>query len=227
MKILVYNNATNKMETFNRNLDDPMPYAQDRFLTVREFRGSSKSDLLWTDRRAVEAFNRLRNLFGRPIDVGYAFKRIGEGGHGLQSQHYAGVAFDIGQRMTSAERDRLRNIAINNRIFTYVEPKELTPTWVHVDKRDANPACATGGYPLVRYGSKGVYVATLQDALNTLGYDAGTIDGIFGNNTRNAVLRYQRAKGLTVDGIVGCNTWRALTTDVANNRFTIYALEYK
>ncbi len=144
MKILVYNNATDKMETFNRNLDDPMPYAQDRFLTVREFRGSSKSDLLWTDRRAVESFNRLRNLFGRPIDVGYAFKRIGEGGHGLQSQHYAGTAFDIAQRMTAAERDRLRNIAITNRVFTYVEPRELTPTWIHVDKRDPNPAWAVG-----------------------------------------------------------------------------------
>lgn len=218
MKILVYNDRTNKMETYNRDLNDPMPYSQDKYLTVKEFRGSSKSDVLWTDRRAIEAFNKLRNLYGRPIKVGYAFKRIGEGGHAGMSQHYAGVAFDIAQNLTSSERNNLRNLAIKNKIFTYVEPAYLTPTWIHVDKRDVNPACATGGYPLVKQGSKGVYVAVLQDALNFLGYNSGNIDGIFGNNTKNAVIRYQRSNGLSPDGIVGCNTWRSLTTQVANNR---------
>lgn len=128
------------------------------------------------------------------------------------------MAFDIGQNMGDAARDKIRRIAIDNKLFTYVEPKYLTPTWVHVDKRDTRPACSTGGYPLVKFGSKGVYVAVLQDALNTLGYNAGAIDGIFGNNTKNAVLRYQRSRGLTADGIVGCNTWRALTQQVANSR---------
>ncbi len=214
MKILVYNDRTNKMETYNRNLNDPMPYSEDKYLSVKEFRGSSKSDVLWTDRRAIEAFNKLRRLYGKPIRVGYAFKRIGEGGHAAQSQHYTGMAFDIAQGMPKAERDKIRNLAINNKMFTYVEPASLTPTWVHVDKRDKNPACATGGYPLVKTGSKGVYVATLQDALNLLGYNAGAIDGVFGQNTRNAVIRYQRARGLAADGIVGCNTWRKLTTEI-------------
>lgn len=89
MKILVYNPSTNKMETYYRELDDPMPYSEDNYLTVREFRGSSNSDVLWTDRRAIEAFNKLRNLYGKAIPVGYAFKRIGEGGHTGMSQHYA------------------------------------------------------------------------------------------------------------------------------------------
>ena len=123
--------------------------------------------------------------------------------------------------MSSSERNNLRNLAIKNKSFTYVEPAYLTPTWVHIDKRDTKPACATGGYPLVKEGKKGVYVAVLQDALNTLGYNAGTIDGIFGKNTKNAVLRYQKSKGLTQDGIVGCNTWKSLTNQVANSRFKI------
>lgn len=216
MKILVYNPNKNRMETYNRNLSDPMPYSEDKYLSVKEFRGSSKSDVIWTDRRAIEAFNKLRRLYGKPIRVGYAFKRIGEGGHSAQSQHYAGTALDIAQGMPSTERDKIRNIAIQNKMFTYVEPKSLTPTWVHVDKRDKNPACATGGYPLIRSGNKGVYTAVLQDALNTLGYNSGNIDGIFGNNTKNAVIRYQRARGLTPDGIVGCNTWRRLVADVRN-----------
>ena len=73
-----------------------------------------------------------------------------------------------------------------------------------------------GGYPLVKQGSKGVYVAVLQDALNTLGYNAGTIDGVFGKNTKNAVLHYQKANRLTQDAIVGCNTWRKITEQIRN-----------
>lgn len=210
MKILIYNHLTNKMEKYDRNLNDPMPYSKDRYLTVKEFRGSSKSDTLWADRRAIEAFNKFRTLYGKPIKVGYAFKRITEGGHAGQSQHYAGMAFDIAQNLTTAERDRLRNLAINSKLFTYVEPKSLTPTWIHIDKRDKTPACSTGGYPVLKQGKKNTYVAVLQDALTGLGYSTSGIDGIFGANTKNAVLRFQRANGLSADGIVGCNTWRKI-----------------
>ncbi|MEG2310846.1 MAG: peptidoglycan-binding domain-containing protein [Clostridia bacterium] len=87
---------------------------------------------------------------------------------------------------------------------------------MHVDKRNPNPACATGGYPTVREGYKGVYVAVLQDALNNLGYNAGSIDGVFGINTKNAVMRYQKARGLNADAIVGCKTWKAITTQMSN-----------
>ena len=46
--------------------------------------------------------------------------------------------------------------------------------------------------------------------MNTLGFKTGGLDGIFGIQTDTAVRNYQRQAGLTVDGIVGCNTWRAL-----------------
>jgi len=70
------------------------------------------------------------------------------------------------------------------------------------------------GYPVTKIGSIGVYVLVAQDALTTLKYDTGGLDGIFGNKTRNSVLGYQRSKGLAVDGIIGNNTWRALMQDV-------------
>lgn len=54
--------------------------------------------------------------------------------------------------------------------------------------------------------------------MNFLGYNAGNIDGIFGNNTKNAVMRYQAARGLKQDGIVGCNTWETLTKEIAQKR---------
>lgn len=209
--VYVYNNRNDNMEYYTLAETDAMPYNIGRTLTVGEFRGSSRAGTLWTSRRAMEAFNVTRNLWGRPIYVGYAFKRIWEGGHAAMSQHYAGVSFDVGQNLDSFTRDQLRNTAIQSGVWSYVEPAYLTPTWVHFDARQTPAACAAGGYPLVQSGSAGVYVLTLQDALNALGYTGSGLDGYFGRGTRNAVINFQRAQGLDADGIVGCLTWEALT----------------
>ena len=81
-------------------------------------------------------------------------------------------------------------------------------------------ACSTGGYPLLKRGSISNYVCIAQDDLNTLGFSTGGLDGIFGAATQNAVTAYQRKKGLTSDGIVGCNTWRSLQEDVVGTGAT-------
>ena len=86
----------------------------------------------------------------------------------------------------------------------------MTPTWVHFDKRFGSPACSSGGFPQLKRGSLSNYVLIAQDDLNTLGYTTGGLDGIFGAATQNAVRNYQRRVGLSVDGIIGCNTWRSL-----------------
>ena len=67
-------------------------------------------------------------------------------------------------------------------------------------------------YPgaLQRVGSSGLVTVWLQRALNDLGYACGTPDGIFGNNTKNAVIAFQSANGLDADGLAGAATWRAL-----------------
>jgi len=208
--ILVYNNQTGMMERYRRELSQPMPYINGNTLTVREFRGKSNSDIIWTDRRAMQAWNQTRAAWGKPIHVGYAFRRIGEGGHADQSQHYAGVSFDVAQNLTNAERTRLRVMAADLGVWSYVEPAHLTPTWVHFDARTGPPACAAG-YPMLRNGSRGVYVATLQDALNTVGSYGIGVDGVFGPRTVEAVKAFQRSAGLNADGTVGCATWTALT----------------
>ena len=87
-----------------------------------------------------------------------------------------------------------------------------TPTWVHFDKRQGPPACRAG-YPTLHMGSRGVYVLVLQDALNALGYNTYTLDGAFGNNTRNALISFQRNNNLRADGIAGCNTWTRLVDE--------------
>lgn len=66
---------------------------------------------------------------------------------------------------------------------------------------------------LLKYNNpilKGEDIKLVQERLNKLGFDAGIEDGVYGKITEFAVRRFQRAKGLTVDGIVGQNTWKKL-----------------
>ena len=217
-RLLVYDAYEDNIYTYpDIKESDSMPYSYGTTLTVREFRGKSGSNTLWTTIAAMEAWNLTRRRYGKGIGVGYAFRRIWEGGHGTRSQHYAGVAFDVGQNTTNANRKAIHTAAEETRAWGYVEPLSMTPTWVHFDRRYGTPACqgTTAGYPTVRRGSRGCYVMILQDALSTLGYPTGTkIDGIFGSRTESALRAYQRQAGLSVDGICGCSSWKQISSAV-------------
>lgn len=134
-KVIVYDVYTQALESYQLSESDPMPYAYGRTMTVGEFRGSSRSSVLWTTNAAMESWNATRRNYGAPIPFRYAFKRIWEGGHGRQSQHYAGVSFDVGQALSQAERNRIYNTARNLGVWSYVEPISMTPTWVDVSLR--------------------------------------------------------------------------------------------
>ncbi|MFR7993326.1 MAG: N-acetylmuramoyl-L-alanine amidase [Clostridium sp.] len=80
-------------------------------------------------------------------------------------------------------------------------------------KVDGYPGPNTlAGCPTLKKGSKGNITKLLQQKLISLGYDLGTYgaDGVFGTDTYNVVVRFQKTNGLTVDGIVGKNTWNCL-----------------
>ena len=62
----------------------------------------------------------------------------------------------------------------------------------------------------LKLNSRGTLVEYLQSLLNTLGFGNLTVDGIFGNKTRDSVLNFQRNFSLVQDGIVGNNTWNKL-----------------
>lgn len=76
--------------------------------------------------------------------------------------------------------------------------------------RRADGRVAGPSRPTLRAGDKGAFVLDLQDQLDRLSYFSGRIDGDFGPLTRQAVLAFQADQGLTVDGIVGPQTWDAL-----------------
>ncbi len=62
----------------------------------------------------------------------------------------------------------------------------------------------------IKFGDYGAHVVYLQQRLTSKGYGVGVIDGKFGNKTLEAVKAFQAENNLTVDGIVGINTWNAL-----------------
>jgi len=56
----------------------------------------------------------------------------------------------------------------------------------------------------------------LQQALSSAGYDPGPVDGTFGRRTEAAVVAFQEANGLSVDGRVGPETASALSSALAD-----------
>ena len=79
------------------------------------------------------------------------------------------------------------------------------------------------GYVL-RRGSSGTSVRTLQQTLNEISKvisqipTVGAVDGIFGAATEAAVRKFQQLWGLTVDGLVGPATWRAIMVEYADEQ---------
>ena len=63
---------------------------------------------------------------------------------------------------------------------------------------------------LSKYGSRGDEVKQIQTKLKRWGYYNGNVDGIFGSQTLEAVKYFQRKNGLTVDGIAGPATLKAM-----------------
>lgn len=61
-------------------------------------------------------------------------------------------------------------------------------------------------YVLSKLGSRGTEVRQIQTKLKQLGFYKGSVDGIYGKNTRNAVIAFQKSCGITTDGIAGPKT---------------------
>ena len=92
-------------------------------------------------------------------------------------------------------------------------------TWNKLFSNTAKPKPSSNnsGYTRLLYLTSpqmyGDDVKKVQNRLNTLGHNSGTADGYFGQNTKDAVKRFQKAEGLTIDGSVGPATWNKLFSE--------------
>ena len=72
---------------------------------------------------------------------------------------------------------------------------------------------------LSKFGSSGNEVVKIQTKLKQWGYYNGDVDGIYGSRTKAAVEKFQRNNGLSVDGIAGTNTLRAMGITTSNSNY--------
>lgn len=77
-------------------------------------------------------------------------------------------------------------------------------------------------YGVLKFRSSGAYVVHLQQALNSKGFSVGTADGIYGKKTENAVIRFQQANQIRIDGIAGRQTQAKLFANTVASRGTSY-----
>lgn len=94
--------------------------------------------------------------------------------------------------------------------FAKSHPEEQTNTTV-AKPQTTTPSTTPTSTSLIRKGASGQQVRDLQTKLNSQGYYKYNIDGIFGSITEQAVRQFQAAHNLSVDGIVGPRTAKALS----------------
>ena len=63
---------------------------------------------------------------------------------------------------------------------------------------------------VLKQGTSGNDVKEVQRRLKQWGYYKGSVDGVFGEGTKKAVIAFQKKNGLTADGVVGKSTYKAL-----------------
>jgi peptidoglycan hydrolase-like protein with peptidoglycan-binding domain len=76
-------------------------------------------------------------------------------------------------------------------------------TWLNIDEADQNE-------PLLKIGSTGLPVRRAQKRMSLVGYDVGGVDGRYGTKTQSAVKKLQQQHAVTIDGIVGPQTWSVI-----------------
>lgn len=151
----------------------------------------------------------------------YDFDDNGAGDNTGGSDHIGIVEKVEGSTITVIEGNysnsvKRRSIKVNGRyIRGYGVPKYDTEAVVDkpVEEKPATKTeVCTVEVNVLRKGAKGDNVKALQILLIGRGYSCGSYgaDGDFGNATYNAVKAFQKAKGLSVDGVCGPKTWNKL-----------------
>ena len=92
-------------------------------------------------------------------------------------------------------------------VRAFQQEKEITVdgivgkvTWINIDEADQSE-------PVLRIGSTGLPVRRAQKRMSLVGFDVGGVDGRYGAKTESAVKDLQLRFQVTIDGVVGPQTW--------------------
>jgi putative peptidoglycan binding protein len=89
-----------------------------------------------------------------------------------------------------------------------------TPTPTQRTPTTPTPAPVTVPTVVLKPGMTGADVKALQRALASAGHSPGSVDGVYGPKTEQAVSAFQQAQGITVDGVYGAETQKALDQQI-------------
>lgn len=184
------------------------------------------------DEKLVDYLRQIREHFGQPLYITSAYRCAGhnkKAGGATGSYHTRGQAADIvvqgvfpAEVAKYAESLGVPGIGLyetdRDGYFVHIDTRTTKSFWYGQAQAYRSTFGGAAKEPCVvelnmlKYGSRGEDVAALQILLAGRGYNGSmtTPDGVFGNNTKGAVMLFQTANGLTADGIVGAKTWAKL-----------------
>lgn len=205
------------VKTFKKSVDGNKNLSAN--FKVKEFACNDGSDTILIDLDMIPILQEIRNL-GGVVSINSAYrtdKYNAKVGGATNSYHKYGRAFDI--RCSGMKLDDICNVANTLgvkgiiRYSSFVHIDSRITTYHHSNVTGKNVKFEKGGIPFVsvlKIGNKSNETGLVQFKLNSLGYNCGNADGVFGNNTLKAIIAFQKVNGLSADGIVGKQTWSKL-----------------
>ena len=193
--------------------------------TVREFACHDGSDTVLIDDRLVTLLEKIRDRFGKPIHINSAYRTAAYNakvGGVSNSYHVKGMAADIVVQGIPAKRVAQYAETLGCGGIGWYEHKKFA----HIDTRHKRVCWKDSGSNVrktfsecpytepsqaIQFGDTGA--AWIQWHLKKCGAKI-TIDGKFGAVTKAAVIAFQKAHGLTPDGVVGEKTRLMLRREV-------------
>ena len=130
--------------------------------------------------------------------------------------YYAEITGNFGEKTEAAVKkfQESRGLTVNGVAGT----STLNAIASAITKAGGSTSGSTGG--VMRLGSTGDDVRALQQNLTILGYYYGDVTGRYGSLTQQAVKKFQKAKGMTDDGVAGTTTVNAIVSAVRSSGST-------
>lgn len=196
------------------------------------------------DDKLVEYLQKIRDHFGKPITITSAYrcpsynKSIGSG---TGSYHSKGMACDIvvsgktprevakyaesigilgiGLYETNADGHFVHIDTRTTKAFWYGQAQAPRTTFGGTGSSNSSATSTSVVYTMLSIGSHGSAVKELQKKLISLGFSCGIhgADGDYGEGTAEAIRKFQRKNKLTIDGIAGLETLKAIDKAIESN----------
>lgn len=196
--------------------------------TLKEMQSHDGADEVKVDPKLVEYLQQIRDHFGKAVKINSGYRSPAHNakvGGAKNSYHAKGMAADIVISGVSAKRVAQYAEAIGilgigwyeGQKFTHIDTRTAKYFWKDKsgNSRKTFSDCpyAEPTVSIRNIGASGNGVKWVQWHLNKCGAKL-TVDGKFGALTKAAVTAYQKAHGLTADGVVGAVTRKSLKIEV-------------